>query len=348
MKFLDEAKIYVRSGDGGAGCLSFRREKNIARGGPNGGNGGRGGSVYARAVEGLNTLIDFRFRSHFKAKNGRPGSGANRSGAAAADLVIPVPQGTQFLDDEALTVLFDLTAAGQQALLAEGGDGGFGNAHFKSATNRSPRRADAGRPGTERRFNLRLKLIADAGIVGLPNAGKSTFLGAVTRAKPKIAGYPFTTLTPQLGVVAIASDEIVLADIPGLIEGAHAGAGLGDRFLGHIERCGVLLHLVDGGLDDTAGRYRAVRDELAAYGHGLADKREIVALNKCDLLSAEAMTARRGELAGAAGAPVLALSAASGWGRDGVLHELLAAVQEWRDASAAATHDDRRAGGSRP
>jgi len=346
MKFLDEAKIYVRSGDGGNGCLSFRREKNIPRGGPDGGAGGRGGSVHARAVEGLNTLIDFRFRPHFKAKNGRPGRGNNRHGANAADLVIEVPKGTQILDDEALTVLFDLTTAGQQVLLADGGDGGFGNAHFKSATNRAPRRADAGWPGAECWLNLHLKLIADAGIVGLPNAGKSTFLSAVTRAKPKIAGYPFTTLTPQLGVVGIASDEIVLADIPGLIEGAHTGAGLGDRFLGHIERCGVLLHLVDGGLDDVAGHYRAVRGELAAYGHDLAGKREIVALNKCDLLSAEVMTARRAELCEAAGAPVLVLSAASGWGRDEVLHEVLAAVQEWRDASAEAALDDARAGWS--
>src|SRR6266851_859055 len=259
MKFLDEAKVYIRSGDGGNGFVSFRREKFIEFGGPNGGDGGKGGDVVAEAVDGLNTLIDYRYQQHFKAKNGGAG-------------MLRVPAGTQVYEEDGETLLADLTDVGQRAVLARGGKGGFGNAHFKTSTNRAPRRANPGLPGEERTIRLRLKLIADAGIVGLPNAGKSTFLAAVSAAKPKIADYPFTTLHPQLGVVEIDGREFVLADIPGLIEGAHAGAGLGDRFLGHVERCRVLLHLVDGTGEHAGEAYRTVRAELEAYGEGLAEK----------------------------------------------------------------------------
>ena len=287
MKFLDEAKIYVRSGDGGNGCVSFRREKFIEFGGPNGGDGGKGGDVIAEAVDGLNTLIDYRYQQHFKAKNGRAGMGKDRHGANGDDIVLKVPAGTQIYDEGDGTLLADLTQAGQSTVLARGGNGGFGNAHFKTSTNRAPRHANPGQPGQELTLRLRLKLIADAGIVGLPNAGKSTFLSAVSAARPKIADYPFTTLHPGLGVVEIDSREFVLADIPGLIEGAHEGAGLGDRFLGHVERCRVLLHLVDGTVEDAGRAYSTVRAELEAYGHGLADKPEIVAINKLDALSPE-------------------------------------------------------------
>ncbi len=335
MKFLDEAKIYVKSGDGGAGCLSFRREKFIEFGGPNGGDGGRGGDVVVEAVEGLNTLIDFRYRQHIKAGRGQHGQGRDKTGAAGQTAVIKVPVGTQILDQDKKTLIADLTEAGQRAPLARGGDGGFGNAHYKSATNRAPRRADPGWPGEERWVWLRLKLIADAGLVGLPNAGKSTFLAAVSRARPKIADYPFTTLHPQLGVVAAEGREFVLADIPGLIEGAHQGAGLGDRFLGHIERCGVLLHLVDGTLDDVGAAYASVRSELAAYGHGLAEKPEVLALNKSDALTRELAAERRAALAEAAGKAVRMVSGATGAGLRAVLHDLLEATRAQPENSPA-------------
>jgi GTP-binding protein len=286
MKFLDEAKVHLKAGDGGDGVVAFRREKYIEFGGPDGGNGGKGGDVIAEAVEGLNTLIDFRYSQHFRARKGGNGAGSDRTGAASDDVILKVPVGTQILADDRETLLADLTAPGQQAVLCRGGDGGFGNAHYKTSTNRAPRRADKGHPGEERSVWLRLKLIADAGLVGLPNAGKSTFLAAVSAARPKIADYPFTTLHPQLGVVRPdVSTEFVLADIPGLIEGAHEGAGLGDRFLGHVERCAVLLHLVDGTQPDPAGAYATIRAELEGYGAGLADKPEIVALNKTDAMS---------------------------------------------------------------
>ncbi|HEX8809373.1 MAG TPA: GTPase ObgE, partial [Xanthobacteraceae bacterium] len=286
MKFLDQAKIYIRSGDGGNGCVSFRREKFIEFGGPNGGDGGKGGDVIAEAVDGLNTLIDYRYQQHFTAGNGRAGMGKDRHGANGADVVLKVPVGTQIYDEDDATLLGDLTEIGQRLVLARGGNGGFGNAHFKTSTNRAPRHANPGQLGIELTVRLRLKLIADAGIIGLPNAGKSTFLAAVSAAKPKIADYPFTTLHPQLGVVDVDGREFVLADIPGLIEGAHDGVGLGDRFLAHVERCRVLLHLVDGTGEDAGAAYKTVRAELKAYGHDLAEKPEIVALNKADALSA--------------------------------------------------------------
>ncbi|MBV8612143.1 MAG: GTPase ObgE, partial [Acetobacteraceae bacterium] len=282
MKFLDQAKIYLRSGDGGDGVVAFRREKFLEFGGPDGGDGGKGGDIVFEAVANLNTLIDFRYTQHFRARKGGNGAGSDRTGAGAGDLVIKVPLGTQILGEDRETVLADLASPGQRVVLLRGGDGGFGNAHYKSSTNRAPRRADKGWPGEERWVWLRLKLIADAGLVGLPNAGKSTFLAAVSAAHPKIADYPFTTLHPQLGVVRSDGAEFVLADIPGLIEGAHEGAGLGDRFLGHMERCAVLLHLVDGAAGDVVRAWRTVRAELASYGAGLADKPEILALNKVD------------------------------------------------------------------
>jgi len=340
MKFLDEAKVFLKSGDGGPGCLSFRREKFIEFGGPDGGDGGRGGDVCVEAVDGLNTLIDFRYQQHFKAGRGRPGMGRNRTGANGADVVLKVPAGTQVIDDETGAVLADLTEVGQRARLLTGGDGGFGNAHFKSSTNRAPRRTGSGWPGQEAWVWLRLKLIADAGLVGLPNAGKSTFLAATTRARPKIADYPFTTLHPNLGVVGVGDEEFVLADIPGLIEGAHEGHGLGDRFLGHVERCRVLLHLVDGTGDDPAAAYATVRAELEAYGHGLADKPEIVALSKADALDETAVTAGRTALAEAAGLPAdgaYVLSAVSGRGVPEVLRALLAQVRA--DVPAEAPED---------
>src|ERR1700676_4389969 len=287
MKFLDEAKIFIRSGDGGNGCVAFRSEKFIEFGGPSGGDGGKGADVIARAVEGLNTLIDYRYQQHFKAKSGRNGMGKDRHGANADDIVLKVPAGTQIYEEDGETLLADLATVGDQAALARGGNGGFGNAHFKSSTNRAPRNANPGQPGQERTIRLRLKLIADAGIVGLPNAGKSTFLAAVSAAKPKIADYPFTTLHPQLGVVRIDAREFVLADLPGLIEDAHEGVRLGDRFLGHIERCRVVLHLIDGTGEHAGKDCKTVRHELEAYGHGLTDKPEIVALNKADALDPE-------------------------------------------------------------
>ncbi len=334
MKFLDEAKVYIRSGDGGNGCVSFRREKFIEFGGPNGGDGGRGGDVIAEAVDGLNTLIDYRYQQHFKAQNGRAGMGKNRHGANGADAVLKVPVGTQIYTDDGAILLADLVAPGQRAVLARGGNGGFGNAHFKTSTNRAPRHANPGQPGEELTIRLRLKLIADAGIVGLPNAGKSTFLAAVSAAKPKIADYPFTTLQPQLGVVEIDGREFVLADIPGLIEGAHEGVGLGDRFLGHIERCRVLLHLVDGTTGQAGAAYRTVRAELAAYGHGLAEKPEILALSKADALDAAAIKRQSAELQRAAGKQPLVVSAAAGEGVPDLLLAMLAVIEKARQATA--------------
>ncbi len=289
MKFLDEAKVYIASGAGGDGCVSFRREKFIEFGGPNGGDGGKGGNVVVEAVTGLNTLIDYRYQQHFKAQRGGNGMGKDRAGANGKDVVLKVPVGTQVYEEDGETLIADLTQVGERVTICKGGNGGFGNAHFKSSTNRAPRHANPGQPGEERTIRLRLKLIADAGLIGLPNAGKSTFLAAVSAAKPKIADYPFTTLHPQLGVVEVDGREFVLADLPGLIEGAHEGTGLGDRFLGHTERCRVLLHLVDGTAEDAGAAYRIVRDELEAYGQGLNEKPEIVALSKSDAMTPEAI-----------------------------------------------------------
>jgi GTP-binding protein len=314
MKFLDQAKIYVASGNGGAGCVSFRREKFIEFGGPDGGDGGKGGDVWVECVANLNTLIDYRYRQHFKAQHGRGGMGKNRAGASGEDVVIKVPPGTEVLAEDQATLLASLLRPGDRARLARGGNGGFGNAHFKSATNQAPRRANPGETGEELTVWLRLKLIADAGIIGLPNAGKSTFLAAVSAAKPKIADYPFTTLYPNLGVVETASLNFVLADIPGLIEGAHGGAGLGTRFLGHVERCRVLLHLVDATEADIANAYRTVRAELKAYGAGLAKKKEIVALSKCDALDEATLAAKAAELRAVSRKKPLLLSAVSGRG----------------------------------
>jgi GTP-binding protein len=330
MKFLDEAKIYVKAGDGGAGVVAFRREKFIEFGGPDGGDGGRGGSVVLEAVSNLNTLIDFRYQQHFKAPRGGHGMGQNRSGAAGKDLIIKAPVGTQILAEDKATLLADLTQPGQRIVIARGGDGGFGNAHYKSSTNRAPRRADPGWPGEERWIWLRLKLIADVALVGLPNAGKSTFLAAVSRARPKIADYPFTTLTPQLGVVGVDGEEFVIADLPGLIEGAHEGAGLGTRFLGHMERCAVLLHLIDGTGDDVAAGYQTIRAELAAYGHGLTEKPEIVGLNKSDAIPVEEIAKLRDALQAAAGNPAMILSGATGAGVTEVLRVLKTYVLEAR------------------
>jgi GTP-binding protein len=339
MKFLDEAKIYLRSGKGGPGCVSFRREKFIEFGGPDGGDGGKGGDVCFEAVGNLNTLIDFRYQQHFRAKNGMPGEGQNRTGASASDLVIAVPPGTEILADDAETPIADLTEVGQRVLVLEGGIGGRGNTRFKSSTNQAPRRADKGMPGQELTVWLRLKLIADAGLIGLPNAGKSTFLAAVSRARPKIADYPFTTLAPQLGVVKVGGGadtrEFVLADLPGLIEGAHEGAGLGDRFLGHAERCGVLLHLIDGTQSQVVKAYRTIRGEVAAYGHGLAQKPEIVALNKCDALNPDEIARKRRALAKASGRAVLAISGATGQGTSDAVNRLWHAIEAARSERAA-------------
>jgi len=335
MKFLDQAKIYLRSGDGGAGCVSFRREKYIEFGGPDGGDGGRGGDVIAEIQDGLNTLIDFRYKQHFKAQRGGHGMGSNRTGAGGKDAVLHVPPGTQILEEDNETLIADLTRDNPRVVLCRGGQGGRGNARFKSSTNQAPRRADPGGEGEERWVWLRLKLIADAGLVGLPNAGKSTFLAATSRARPKIADYPFTTLTPGLGVVSVDDTTFVLADIPGLIEGAHEGAGLGDRFLGHIERCGALLHLVDGTGDDPVAAWRTVREELEAYGHGLADKPEITGLNKCDALDAAAIEERIAALRAAGARTVLPLSGATGAGVTAVLRALLKPILARRADEAA-------------
>jgi GTP-binding protein len=325
MKFLDQAKIYIRSGDGGAGCVGFRREKFIEFGGPDGGDGGRGGDVWVECVGNLNTLIDYRYQQHFKARNGMPGMGQNRSGANGDDVVIKVPPGTQVLAEDQETLIADLTHVGQRVLISKGGNGGFGNAHFKSSTNRTPRHANPGLPGEELTIWLRLKLIADVGLIGLPNAGKSTFLAAVSAAKPKIADYPFTTLHPNLGVVRAGSTDLVIADIPGLIEGASEGAGLGTRFLGHVERCRVLLHLVDVTQEDVAAAYKTVRAELKAYDRDLAKRKEIVALSKCDAVDDETIARQAALLKVAARKTPRVLSAVSG---KGVKDTLFAIVRE--------------------
>src|SRR5476651_623156 len=330
MEFLDEAKVYIASGAGGNGCIAFRREKFIEFGGPSGGDGGRGGDVIFVAVDGLNTLIDYRYRQHFKARPGGNGMGKDRHGANGDDVVIKVPVGTQLFDEDKETLIADLAEVGQRVVLIEGGNGGFGNAHFKTSTNRAPRNANPGEPAIERWVWLRLKLIADAGLIGLPNAGKSTFLATVSAAKPKIADYPFTTLNPQLGVFAIDDAEFVLADLPGLIEGAHEGAGLGDRFLGHVERCRVLLHLIDGTCEHAGKAYKTVRDELEAYGHGLTDKPEIVALSKSDALTPEQIKEQTARLKRAAKKTPLVLSALSGEGVPEALRALLKVINETR------------------
>lgn len=332
MKFLDEAKVFVKSGDGGNGCVAFRREKYVEFGGPDGGDGGRGGNVIAEAVSNLNTLIDFRYRQHFKAARGRHGMGKNRTGAKSGDVVLSVPVGTQIFAEDRETLLADLTEPGDRAVLARGGDGGYGNAHFKSAINQAPRRADPGHPGEEHWIWLRLKIIADAGLVGLPNAGKSTFLATVSRAKPKIADYPFTTLHPQLGVVVVDGADFVLADIPGLIEGAHRGAGLGTRFLGHLERCRVLVHLVDGTSENVVEDYQTVRRELDAYGAGLANKPQVVALNKVDALTSEQMAERRSALEAISGTTVALASGVSRVGIDEVLGRAFDVIRAARES----------------
>ena len=340
MKFLDQAKIFIRSGDGGPGAVSFRREKFVPHGGPDGGNGGRGGDVWAEAVDGLNTLIDYRYRQHFKAKKGGHGMGRDRNGAKGADVVLKVPAGTQLFEIDNATLIADLTEVGQRVLIAKGGNGGFGNAHFKSSTNQAPRHANPGQEGAERWIWLRLKLIADIGLIGLPNAGKSTLLARVTAAKPKIADYPFTTLHPGLGVVSHKGREFVLADIPGLIEGAHEGAGIGDRFLGHVERCRALLHLVDASGEDPLTDWRTVRAELAAYGHGLEDKTEIIVLTKADLVSKRDLAECRQCIARQSGSETMAISAPTGAGLEPLLNACLALLDE--DQTASVTEPDPR------
>ena len=326
MKFLDLAKVYIRSGSGGGGAVSFRREKYIEYGGPDGGDGGNGGSVIAEVVDGLNTLIDFRYQQHFFADNGRPGMGQQRSGATGGDIILRVPAGTEILDEDQETVIADLANIGDRIVLAKGGNGGFGNLHFKSATNQAPRRANPGQQGIERTIWLRLKLIADAGLLGMPNAGKSTFLAATSNARPKIADYPFTTLHPNLGVVGIDNTEFVMADIPGLIDGAHQGRGLGDLFLGHVERCSVLLHLVDGTAGDFLTDYKTIINELTAYGGALAEKPRITALNKSDALDAEEQSFFKAELEQISGGDVFLVSGVSGEGVSDVLRALRAVI----------------------
>jgi GTPase len=334
MQFLDQCKIYLKSGDGGAGSMSFRREKFIEFGGPDGGDGGKGGDIIFVAQDNLNTLIDYRYQQHFRAQKGRGGAGRNRTGAGGDDLVLRVPVGTQILGEDGETVIADMVRPGQRRVLLRGGDGGFGNQHYKSSTNQAPRRADPGWPGAETWVWLRLKLIADAGLVGLPNAGKSTLLARVTHAKPKIADYPFTTLRPQLGVVRLDDREFVLADLPGLIEGASEGAGLGTRFLGHVERCAVILHLIDGTAEDVVAAYTTIRGELAGYGHGLSDKPEMIGLNKIDAIDPDEVRRKCRALARAAGrgAMVLPLSGVSGAGIGEVLGALLATIETARES----------------
>lgn len=336
MKFLDQAKIYLRSGDGGDGVVAFRREKFIEFGGPDGGDGGKGGDIVFVAEQNLNTLIDFRYTQHFRAQKGGNGAGADKTGAGAGPVVIKVPVGTQIIDNDQETLLADLDTPGKRVTLLRGGDGGFGNAHFKTSTNRAPRKAVKGWPGEERWVWLRLKLIADAGLVGLPNAGKSTFLSVVSAARPKIADYPFTTLHPQLGVIRLSmSEEFVLADIPGLIEGAHEGAGLGDRFLGHVERCAVLLHLIDGSAGDVVKAWRTVRAEMEAYGGGLSAKPEIIGLNKADAMTPREASARMAALRKASGRPVYLLSGVTGQGVPEILRALQDTIHAQRQEKAA-------------
>ena len=337
MQFLDVAKVYIRAGDGGNGCVSFRREKFIEYGGPNGGDGGKGGNVIVECVANLNTLLDFRYQQHYKAKKGGNGSGSNRTGAGGADVVLKVPPGTQIFDEDSDALIADLTEPGERIVLLTGGNGGFGNARFKSSTNQAPRHANPGQKGEEMYIWLRLKLIGDGGIIGLPNAGKSTFLAKVSAAKPKIADYPFTTLHPNLGVVRIDDVDFVLADIPGLIEGAHEGAGIGDRFLGHVERTAVLLHLVDATSDDPVEAYRIVRGEVEAYGAGLVDKPEILALSKADAVPKDEMKKKARALKKAAGVQPLIVSAATGEGVPEVLRALAAEIEAMRAAEKAAS-----------
>lgn len=333
MKFLDLARVHLRSGAGGAGCIAFRREKFVEFGGPSGGDGGKGGDVWVEAVDGLNTLIDYRYQQHFFARNGQPGSGQQRTGRSADDVVLKVPAGTEILEEDGETLIADLTHPGQRVLLAQGGNGGWGNLRFKTSTNQAPRRANPGQEGVERTIWLRLKLIADAGLVGLPNAGKSTFLAAVSNAQPKIADYPFTTLHPGLGVVAVDGEEFVLADIPGLIEGAHEGKGLGDAFLGHVERCAVLLHLVDATSPTLVEDYRVIVEELGAYGAGLAGKPRLVGLNKLDALDAEESEAAAAALEAEGAIPLMRLSGATGRGVREVLRALRSHIEAARAAS---------------
>jgi GTP-binding protein len=327
MKFLDLAKVYIRSGGGGAGCVSFRREKFIEFGGPDGGDGGHGGSVWVEAVDGLNTLIDYRYQQHFFAKSGQPGMGNQKTGKSGDDIVMKVPLGTEIIDEDEETVIADLTEPGQRVCIAKGGNGGWGNLQFKSATNRAPNRANPGQEGVERTIWLRLKLIADAGLLGLPNAGKSTFLAAVSNARPKIADYPFTTLVPNLGVVGIDGKEFVMADIPGLIEGASEGRGLGIQFLAHVERCKVLLHLVDGTSSSVTKDYRTIVQELEAYSDVLGDKPRILALNKVDAMDTKQISDRRRALEKASGGPVHVISGVSGRGVQEVLRAIYATIE---------------------
>jgi GTP-binding protein len=339
MKFLDLAKVYIRSGSGGGGCVSFRREKFIEYGGPDGGDGGRGGDVWAEVVDGLNTLIDFRYQQHFFAKNGQPGMGNQRTGKDGDDIILRVPEGTEILEDDQETVIADLTRVGDRFLLAKGGNGGFGNLHFKSATNQAPRRANPGLGGVERTIWLRLKLIADVGLLGLPNAGKSTFLAATSNARPKIADYPFTTLHPNLGVVGVDNAEFVVADIPGLIEGASEGRGLGDLFLGHVERCAVLLHLVDGTSEDVVADRATIIAELEAYGGALAQKPRITVLNKIDALTDDEIAERRAALEDATGGPVMVMSGVARTGVIEVLRALRAQIDDDRVRLRAQTEE---------
>ncbi len=332
MKFLDQAKIFVKSGDGGAGCVSFRREKYIEFGGPNGGDGAKGGDVIFEAVDNLNTLIDFRYHQHFKAKRGGNGMGSDKSGAKGDTIVIKVPVGTEILDEDGETVIVDMVTPGQTYLIAKGGDGGRGNAKFKTSTNQAPRYAEPGWPGEERWVWLRLKLIADIGLIGLPNAGKSTFLSSVTQARPKIADYPFTTLHPNLGVAWVDNYEVVIADIPGLIEGAHEGVGLGDRFLKHVERCAAFLHLIDATQDDVVGAYKAIRKELDLYNDKMKNKPEVIALNKCDALTDKEIKEKTMALEDAAGKKVFNISAVAKQGVYDCLRDLSKFISRDRKA----------------
>ncbi|OXT02437.1 GTPase ObgE [Notoacmeibacter marinus] len=341
MKFLDQARISIKSGPGGAGAVSFRREKYIEFGGPDGGDGGKGGDVWAEAVDNLNTLIDYRYQQHFKAEIGMHGMGRNRTGRHGKDVVLKVPVGTQIFEEDNETLIADLTEPGQRVRLARGGNGGFGNAHFKSSTNQAPRHANPGQDAVERTIWLRLKLIADAGLVGLPNAGKSTFLATVTRAKPKIADYPFTTLTPNLGVARIDNREFVIADIPGLIEGAHEGVGIGDRFLGHVERTRVLLHLVSAQEEDVATAYKTVRGEIEAYEHGLADKPEILALSQTDTVDEETLAEKAEALAAVAGRQPIQISSATNHNLDTVQRALMDEIVGQRERDNPPDKDDR-------
>ena len=341
MKFLDLAKVYIRSGSGGNGCISFRREKYIEFGGPDGGDGGTGGSVWAESVDGLNTLIDFRYQQHFFADNGRPGMGRQRTGADGGDIALRLPVGTEVLDEDQETLLADLTEVGERVLLAKGGNGGWGNMRFKTSTNQAPRRSNPGQEGVERTIWLRLKLIADVGLLGMPNAGKSTFLAATSNARPKVADYPFTTLHPNLGVVGVDEREFVVADIPGLIDGASEGRGLGDLFLGHVERCSVLLHLVDGTSGDPVADYRTIIQELEAYGGGLAEKPRITVMNKIDALDQEERAFIRDELAEAGGGAVMLMSGVSREGVTDVLRTLQTQIDEGRARSQISLEESR-------